>query len=609
MKCCRADIAFEGETPMETIGAIIHKEPISLNAEVPAEIKKIIGKTLRKDRNERYQTIKDLLIDLKDVKQDLEFQDKLEKTVVPNKEAQKTQVLKAVATLDEPNQTTTNETRNDSISIKKSSFNKFAAGALALLLLSAIGLGYFILLPKASKQIESIAVMPFVNESSNADTEYLSDGMTETLIRSLSQLPNLTVKARSSVFRYKGKDTNAQTIGKELNVQAILNGRVVQRGDALTLSLELIDAQTENVIWSERYNRKQSDLVSLQSEIARDVSGKLKAKLSGADVAKVERTYTTNAEAYQLYLKGRYFGRQFTLDAFNKAVESYNKALALDPNYGLAYAGLSEAYFNASTIHLPPLEALPKAEEMARKALELDDSLAFAHQVMGNLKQNYDFDTAASKREFERAIELDPNDATNYYYYGVHSTELGEFDKGISLLERAHQMDPFAGDFSAYLGSAYLMAGQHDRAIEHLQATLKIDDRNWWAYYWLGVAYNEKGMFDRSIEALQTAAKIDDSPLILGALAHAFARSGNKAEAQRIIDKLAEESKTRFVSQSSFVIAYAGLGDKEKAFEWLEKSYEAHDEAIVWIKAHPMMALLRDDPRYKAMLKRKNLPE
>ena len=270
-------LPFEGETPMETIAAIINKEPKPLSdTQIPPEIKKIIGKTLRKDRNERYQTIKDLLIDLKDIKQELDFQDKLEKTVSPDKEAQETQMLKAAATVDESDQKATGENRNDSFTIKKSNVNKAFVGTLAILLISAIGLGYWFYSKSSIKQIESIAVMPFVNESGNTDAEYLSDGMTETLIGSLSNLPNLKVKARSSVFRYKGKDTNPQTIGKELNVQAILNGRVVQRGDALTLSLELIDAQTENVIWSESYNRKQADLVSLQSEIARDVSANSK---------------------------------------------------------------------------------------------------------------------------------------------------------------------------------------------------------------------------------------------------------------------------------------------------------------------------------------------
>ena len=502
----------------------------------------------------------------------------------------------------------TNPLANPKPEVQKPKSKWWLFGVLGLLALVGGLFGYKYFAP-ASKQIESIAVMPFVNESGNADNDYLSDGMTETLIGSLSQLPNLNVKARSSVFRYKGKEIDPKKIASELNVRAILTGRVVQRGEQLRLSLELIDANTENVIWSENYNRKQSDLVSLQSEIARDVSGKLKAKLSGAETARIEKRYTDNNEAYQLYLKGRYFGRQYTLEGFHKSVEQYNRAIALDPNFALAYAGLSVAFFYASTIHLPPLEALPKAKEYALKALEHDDSLAAAHHSIANLKTNFDHDFAGAEREYERAIELDPNDASIYYDYSYLASQLGDFDKGISLAERAHEIDPFAGEISAYLGGSYSMAGQNDKAIEQLQAALKIDDRNWWAYYWLGVAYNEKGMFDQSIKALNAAAKLDNSPLITGALAHALARSGNKAEAQRVVNGLLEESKTRFVSQTSLVIAYAGLGDKEKAFEWFEKSYEAHDEGIMWSKNHPMFAPLRDDPRYRAMLKRVNLPE
>lgn len=461
---------------------------------------------------------------------------------------------------------------------------------------------------KKAAPIESIAVMPFVNESGNADVEYLSDGMTETLIGSLSQLPNLNVKARSSVFRYKGKATNAQTIGKELSVQAILNGRVVQRGEQLTLSLELVDAQTENVIWSEQYNRKQTDLVTLQSEIARDVSSKLKTKLSGAETAKVERKYTNNNEAYQLYLKGRYFGRQFTLEGFNKSVEAYNQAIALDPNYALAYAGLSDAYFYASTVHLPPLEALPKAEEYARKALERDDSLAAAHHSIANLESNYEHDYAGAEREFEHSIELDPNEPLTYFDYAWVLTNLGEFERAIAMAERAQQIDPLAGEIAAFVGGAYTMAGRYDKALEQLQAALKLDDRNWWAYYWLGVAYNQKGMFDRSIESFQTSARLDNASMIRGALAHALARAGRKADAQRVIDELLEESKTKYVAPQALVVAYSAF-DRDKAFAWLEKTYASHDEGILFIKSHPMFNLLRDDPRYKEMLKRLNLPE
>src|SRR6266404_5877011 len=291
--------------------------------------------------------------------------------------------------------------------------------SIGLLVILLVVAGYFYFSRDRKTAIESIAVMPFVNASGNADLDYLSDGMTETLISSLSQLPNLNVKARSSVFRYKGKDTNPQTVGKELNVQAILNGRVVQRGDRLTLSLELINAQTENVIWSDKYDRNQTDLVALQSEVARDVSSKLKTKLSGVDEQKLAKTSTTNPEAYKGYLQGRFYWNKREEKDFRKAVEYLNQAIALDPNYALAYAGLADTYALLSTFgFMPPTEGVPKAREFARQAVSLDGGLAEPHTTLGYLSLTYDYDFAGSEREFRRAIELNPNYATAHQWYG-----------------------------------------------------------------------------------------------------------------------------------------------------------------------------------------------
>src|ERR1051326_668182 len=455
--------------------------------------------------------------------------------------------------------------------------------------------------------IQSIAVMPFVNESGNADVEYLSDGMTETLIRSLSNLPNLNVKARSTVFRYKGKASDAKTIGKELNVQAVLNGRVMERGDQLTLSLELVNAETENVIWSDEYLRKTSDLVTLQSEIARDVSVKLKSKLTGAEETKVTKTYTTDPKALELYLKGRYLSRNFTLDGFTKGVDAFNQALAIDPKYALAYAGLSDAYFYASTIHLPPTEALPKVGEYALKALEADDSLAAAHHSLANYKANYERDNPGAKREFERAVELDPNDTSIYFDYSQFLANIGDSAQGIALAQRAKAIDPQDSYVSYTLAQALILAGRYDEGLREAETTIKLDNKNWWGYYWPGVAYSEKGMHEQAIGSLQTAAGIDDSPLIRGVLACALARAGRRTEAQHVIDDLITAAKSKFVSQTSIAMGYVGLGEKDKAFEWLGKSLESHDEQIIWIYKHPMFAPLRDDPRYKELLVKLNL--
>jgi len=431
--------------------------------------------------------------------------------------------------------------------------------------------------------------------------------MTETLIRNLSNLPNLSVKARSTVFRYKGKATEAKTIGKELNVQAVLNGRVMQRADQLTLNLELVDAETENVIWSDQYIRKTSDLVSLQSEIARDVSTKLRLKLTGAEETKVTKNYTTNPKALELYLKGRYLSRQFTLDGFKKGVEAFNQALTIDPNYALAYAGLSDAYFYASTIHLPPTEALPKVGEYAQKALAVDESLAAAHHSMANYKANYERDNSGAKREFERALELDPNDSSIYFDYSQLLANTGYSNQSITLAQRAKVIDPQDSYVSYTLAQAFVLANRYEEALRETETTIKLDDKNWWGYYWRGVAYSEKGMHDDAIAALQTAARLDDSPLIRGVLACALTRGGRRTEAQHIIDELILASKSKFVSETSIAMGYGGLGENDKAFAWLDKALQSHDEQIVWIYKHPMFTPLRSDQRYKELVVKLNL--
>lgn len=339
---------FEGENAMDVIGSILHKEPAPIRQllpDVPQDIERLINKTLRKDREERYQTAKDLLIDLKDARQELALQTRLERTSPPNREEPSTQII-AATSADVPHTTSSAEYLVSEITKRK----RGIAIGLMVLVLALIGLGYWLFGNRATpaKQIESIAVMPFVNESGNADVEYLSDGMTETLISSLSQLPNLNVKPRSTVFRYKGKQTDPKAVGKELSVEAILIGRVIQHGADVSLFVELIEIALDKVIWSQQYNRKQTDLVTLQTDIARDVSNRLKSKLSGAEEARVTKTYTTDPEAYQLYLKGNFYLTKYTEEGYQKGLEYYQKALEIDPNYALAYHEIAEAYHFAN---------------------------------------------------------------------------------------------------------------------------------------------------------------------------------------------------------------------------------------------------------------------
>ncbi|MCA1637577.1 MAG: protein kinase [Acidobacteria bacterium] len=380
-------LPFKGETAMDTIGAILTKEPAPLSEEVPPQLQYIVEKCLRKDREERYQTAKDLLIDLKNVKQDLEFQNKLERTALPQPDESKTQTLNAT-TSGKPQTTSSAEYVVTEIKQHKRGF----VIGLSILLFSMLGFGYWFFANRSlnTKQIESIAVLPFVNESGNADAEYLSDGMTESLIGSLSQIPRLSVKARTSVFRYKGKEIDPKQIAQELSVQAILTGRVLQRGQDLTLYIELIDAATENVLWKDNYNRPMSNLVSLQSDIAKDVSNKLKTKLSGADEQQVAKTYTENAEAYQLYLKGRYYLSKSDENGYKRSLDYFQQAIDKDPNYALAYVGIADGYFLAADWYLSNREAMEKSKVAATRALELDDTLAEAHASIGTVRVFYE---------------------------------------------------------------------------------------------------------------------------------------------------------------------------------------------------------------------------
>jgi TolB-like protein/Tfp pilus assembly protein PilF len=463
---------------------------------------------------------------------------------------------------------------------------------------------------KATAPIESIAVMPFVNESGNADIEYLSDGMTETLISSLSQLPNLNVKPRSSVFRYKGKATDATTIGKELNVQAILNGRVVQRGQDLSLFVELIDLALDKVVWSQQYNRKQSELVTLQSEIARDVSSKLKSKLSGADVAKVERTYTTSPEAYQLYLKGKFYWNKRTGEALKQAAEFYNQAIEKDPNYALAYSGLAETYVLFSSYDVAPAtDSMPQAKAAAQRALEIDDSLAEAHTALGFYLSNYEWDRDGSEKEYRRAIELKPNYATAHHWLGADLSNVKRFDDGLVELKRAEDLDPLSRIIGTNLADTLVFARRYDEAIAQYRRVLVRDPNFSYAHLALGRAYGAKGMYAEAIAEARTSIELNNGSAAKGFLGLWLAKSGKRDETVKLLADLKQESTRNYVQGITLALIYIALGDKEEALNHLEKNMSSRAETASSYAVNPELDELRSEPRFKEMLKRMNLPE
>jgi len=616
-------VPFSGETVNHTIVSILEKEPLLLE-NVPHEIQRIIRKSLTKDVDMRYQSARDLLIDLKNLRRELDIQGELERSVVPNRDTANPFPENSTHMFSSGGESTVSGQRAATQSVTTSSSSleyavtqarshKLVTSIAALLLLGIISaVGYFGFWSKGSSsgQINSIAVMPFVNDSGNPDIEYLSDGMTETLINSLSQIPNLSVKARSSVFRYKGKEIDPKKVALELGVQAILTGHLIQRGDQLSLDVELIDAQTENAIWGNKYERKAADLVSLQSEVARDVSSKLKSKLSGADTAKVEKTYTTNPEAYQFYLKGNYHWNKRTADNLKRSIEYFNQAIEKDPGYAQAYAGMALAY-----VLLPEYfggdaeDSLLKGTAAAKRALELDSSLAEAHAALGLVFRD-DLKFAESNQELQMAIKLNPNYATAHQWYGGNLSVTGKFDEGIAEGRRAQEIDPLSLIVNENLAEFYYYGGQYDKALEQEKATIALDPSFFLAHFGAGQAYEMKGMYPEALAEYKRLQELNDDPnYYLAALGHLYAVTGKRDEALKVLDQMKELSASRHIARYNFATIYAALGDKDKAIENLEKDYQAREPAFKYVAVDPYFKDLHSDPRFVDLIHRAGLPE
>jgi len=497
------------------------------------------------------------------------------------------------------------ETQNAELSTGeiKSRKRGFAVG-LILLLLASIGVSYWFFPNRPSNAaIESIAVLPFWNDS--VETEYLSNGMTETLISSLSQLPNLNVKAQSAVFRYKGKDMDAQTIGKELNVQTILTGRVASHGDDLTLSLSFEDVETGNQIWGKQYNRQLSGIIALQTEIARDVSANLKTKLSGADEQRVAKTYTENVEAYQFYLKGRFHWNKRTPTDLQKSIENFERAIALDPNFALAFTGLADAYSLLANAGSPAREIMPKAREAALNALLLDDNLAEAHTALGQILIYYDYDYAGAEREHKRAIELNPNYATAHQWYSELLTALGRHEEALAEMRRALEIDPLSLIINRQYGVSLLFARKYDEAIGQLKKTLELDANFAVAHSSISLAYRLKGDYDEAVEEFAKYQELIGEQQSAALIRESFTRNGW----QGFLRAMVGEHRPANLTPYHAAAFYAALDEKDKAFAELSRAYQNREPVLGLIKVDPRFDSLRDDSRFADLLRRVGLPQ
>ncbi|PYK89472.1 MAG: hypothetical protein DME35_08695 [Verrucomicrobia bacterium] len=451
---------------------------------------------------------------------------------------------------------------------------------------------------------KSIAVLPFDNLSGDPQNAYFSEGVQDEILTRLAKIAELKVISRTSTQRFKSAPNDLRQIAQQLGVENILEGSVQKANDQVRVNVQLINALTDAHLWADTYDRKLTDIFAVETEIAKTVADVLQAKLTGSEQHVIAARPTANSEAHQLYLKGRFFWNKRTGDDLKKSIDYFQQAIAADPNYALAYAGVADAY-----VFLPgytagsPQDCYPKAKAAAKKALELDDTLAEAHTTLAIALLLYDFDFAQAIREFQHAIELNPNYATAHQQYGnIGLIDLGRFDDAIAEGNRAAELDPLSLVINADVGANYYYARRYDEAIAQLRKTLEMDPGYYYAYITLGEALEMKGAGDTAIAEYQKARALNDDPSVLGLLAHAYAASGTKTGALKILDQLKALSKQRYVAAYSFTLVYLGLGDKEEALHWLEQSYQ--DRAggdIEGIRVDPFLDSLRGDPRFEAL--------
>ncbi len=453
----------------------------------------------------------------------------------------------------------------------------------------------------------SLAVLPFTNLSGNPENAYFAAGIQDEIITRLAKIGQLKVVSCLSTQRFKSSPDDVPAIAKQLSVANVLQGSVQRTADEVRVNVQLVKADTDTHLWADTFDRKLTDIFAIETEIAKTVAETLQAKLSGSEQHAIAARPTENTEAHQLYLKGRFFWNKRTGENLKKAADYFNQAIAADPKYALAYVGLADAYvlmpfYSAGA----PRDCYPKAKAAAKKALELDDTLAEAHASLGYVLHVCDLDFDGSTREFQRAIELNPNYATAHHWYGIELlASLGRFDDAIRELKLGLKLDPLSLPINAALGRTYYLARRYDEAIEQLHKTLEMDPSFYYTHWNLGSALMAKGAMGAAIEEYQKARVLNDDPLVLAVLARAYASSGDKTEALKILEQLKELSKQRYVSAYSFALVYLALGDKEEALRWLEKSYQDRTgNDVVYFRVEPFLDQLRGDPRFEALVEK-----
>jgi serine/threonine-protein kinase len=569
---------FLGETPSDCIASILTKEPSPLSGllpDVPLKLEEVLQKALRKDRGERYQRTTELLGDLHILKGDLELAGATRAGVIVRQ-------------------------------IKRHKRAVLLMSAVAILAAGAFAYSFFFVAPPLPPNEKSIAVLPFENLSEEKSSAYFADGIQDEILTRLSKIADLKVISRASTQRYRHTSQSPSQIAYQLGVANLLEGSVQKTNDQVRVNVQLITGANDTHLWAETYDRKLTDIFVVESDIATTIAKTLQARLTGAEKTAIAKRPTANPEAHELYLKGRFFWNKRTAADLRKAIDYFNQALDKDPSYALAYAGLTDAYLVLSQYGAAsPADSYPQATAAAKKAIELDDTLAEAHTSLACSLAYYDFDFEQSLKEFQRAIELDPNYATAHHWLsnGVLSA-LGQFERAIAEGKRAVELDPLSLVINTDLGQDFFYARRYDEAIAHLRKTLEMDPRFYFAHWVLGTTLQLKGQLSEAVAEYSKAVEINDDPSVLALLGQAYARAGQRDEAQKILVRLSEEAKSRYVQAYSFVLMYLALGDKERAVDEMERAYRERDANVAQIRTDPMLDDLRGNQRFEALVNR-----
>jgi len=577
---CTGTLPFRGDTSGVIFKAILDGTPTSavrLNPDLPAELERIINKALEKDQNLRYQHASEIRTDLQRLKRDTES----------------------------GHRAITAPQRVNLWWRSKAAISGIAAGIIAVLVIAAIV--YYSSNTSKGGDIDSIAVLPLVTNSSDQNAQFLSDGITDSLIDSLSQIPHLRVMSRSSVFHYKGREIDPEAVGRELKVKAVLTGRLMQHGDNLFVSTELVNTSDNSHIWGGDYNRKVSDILSLQEELAHMISGRLRITLSSGQKQKLARQITSNPEAYQLYVKGRYYADKWTGEGWNKAIEFFRQAIDKDPSYASAYAGMAESYtmlgFNQ---YLPPNEAFPNAMAAAKRAVDLDDGLAEAHASMG-LVSLMMWDWAAADQELRRALELNFNLSDAHEYRSWYLAAVGKLPEAVSEGKMAQDLDPLSISINTGLDTLYYLQRDYDKALAQCRKALEISPDAGSIHYDLFDIYSAKSMGDQAIDELEKEIGSEGGPGEAASIDQSYKQNGYAGALRRAIE-IASNTSAEDYDPYLAAKGYMLLGDKDKAFVWLNKAADAHSQ-ILFIKSDPYWDSIRSDPRYADLLRRIGLPQ